>query len=160
VAEGDTEERESTDHRRTVHLISELTHSWTQSWARFFIPRRSEGLQGMARTQWQRRRAVASTAHQLRTVTWIVLFAFVALDFALGGSFRFGWSSPPVSSSFSVAVLVSTRMPRIGCYAEFSSATTISPAPHSTGTHSRAFLTRVRRDRTAPATATATESGR
>lgn len=41
----------------------------------------------MARTQWQRQWAVASTAHQLRTVTWIVLFAFVALDFALGGVF-------------------------------------------------------------------------
>ena len=41
----------------------------------------------MARTQWQRWRAVASTAHQLRIVTWIVLFAFVGLDFALGGVF-------------------------------------------------------------------------
>ncbi len=41
----------------------------------------------MARMQWQRRREVASTAHQLRTVTWIVLFAFVGLDFVLGGIF-------------------------------------------------------------------------
>ena len=41
----------------------------------------------MTRTQWQRRRAVASTAHQLRTIVWIVLFAFVGLDFVLGGVF-------------------------------------------------------------------------
>lgn len=41
----------------------------------------------MTRTQWQRRWVVASTAHQLWTVTWIVLFAFVGLDFILGGVF-------------------------------------------------------------------------
>ena len=41
----------------------------------------------MARTQWQRWRTVASTAHQVRTVAGVVLFAFVALDFALGGVF-------------------------------------------------------------------------
>jgi hypothetical protein len=41
----------------------------------------------MARTQWQRRRAVASTAHQARTIVWIVLFVFVALDFVLGRVF-------------------------------------------------------------------------
>ncbi|EMA48855.1 hypothetical protein C451_19883 [Halococcus thailandensis JCM 13552] len=41
----------------------------------------------MARTQWQRRRAVASTVHQLRTIVWIVLFTFVGLDFILGGVF-------------------------------------------------------------------------
>jgi hypothetical protein len=41
----------------------------------------------MTQTQWQRRRVVASTAHQARTVTWIVLFAFVGLDFVLGGVF-------------------------------------------------------------------------
>jgi hypothetical protein len=41
----------------------------------------------MTRTQWQRQWAVASTAHQLRTIVWIVLFAFVGLDFVLGGVF-------------------------------------------------------------------------
>jgi hypothetical protein len=53
----------------------------------------------MARTQWQRRQAVASTAHQLRTIVWIVLFVFVGLDFVLGGVF-------PVWMVFTASLIV------------------------------------------------------
>lgn len=41
----------------------------------------------MARTRWQRRRAVATTSDQLRAVVVALALAFVTLDFVFDGIF-------------------------------------------------------------------------